>query len=244
MKKILLITAVAMMAIGVNAETVIQTDMKDWKNVEDGAPPVAQTNSGTYNLTVGQATLGGATWMRTDANRPQYDEAYAADTIGLRWVRFGGNPTITDGLPNQFVEFKNTDVPFENGGTITALVTSNSGGRTLDVWSVELKSVVAQIAIPTAPKILYSVPVQLPTTLNGIHTLRFVRSDSGPFLWGLLITTGTTNVKNINNDAKIVLSKTYFDVLGKEVPADSKGLIFVKTLYKDGTSDVQKFYKK
>jgi len=52
-----------------------------------------------------------------------------------------------------------------------------------------------------------------------------------------------SSVSTPNTD-KPVASVRYFDVLGKEVPADSKGLIFVKTLYKDGTSDVQKFYKK
>ncbi|MDR0810956.1 MAG: hypothetical protein LBN23_01575 [Paludibacter sp.] len=62
-------------------------------------------------------------------------------------------------------------------------------------------------------------------------------------LRGINYTTGTTAVSTPAT-LKEVQSVNYFSILGKEVPATTKGLVFVKTLYKDGTTDVQKFYKK
>lgn len=43
---------------------------------------------------------------------------------------------------------------------------------------------------------------------------------------------------------KEVSSVLYFDVVGKKVSAEAKGLVIVKTTYADGTTDAQKLYKK
>ena len=175
---------------------VIKTDLKDWKNVEDGAPPAIQANSGTFNLTAGQITLAGPTWMRN----PGSNEADLGQGAGvglpedLKYIRFGADMVVTGGIPSeQYIEVKNADVPFVNGGTITVLASANGTNRVLDVYSVELAEKVASINIGAGYS-LNEVAVDLPATLNGVHTLRMGRTSSGPFLWDLLITTNSSNV--------------------------------------------------
>ena len=58
------------------------------------------------------------------------------------------------------------------------------------------------------------------------------------------VTTGAPNSVPNTNNVKEILSTRTFDVLGKEVPAETKGLVFVKTIYKDGTTGAQKIYRK
>jgi hypothetical protein len=58
------------------------------------------------------------------------------------------------------------------------------------------------------------------------------------------VTTGAPASVPSTNNVKEILSTRTFDVLGKEVPAETKGLVFVKTLYKDGTTSAQKIYRK
>ncbi|MCL2028575.1 MAG: lamin tail domain-containing protein, partial [Bacteroidales bacterium] len=163
---------------------VILTDLKDL----DPAPAV-QATSGTFDLTVGKLTLNGPSWMRTSDNFPQIEAAFAADTVGKKWIRFGGNPNDMHTLASsQYVDFTNPDVPFVNGGTITALVSSNSENRLLYVYDVAAGEKIDSIVIGT-PRQINEVSINLPETFNGVKTLRFARNDGGPFLWGMHITT-------------------------------------------------------
>ena len=52
------------------------------------------------------------------------------------------------------------------------------------------------------------------------------------------------NGVNVPNDTKEISSKLYFDILGKQVTATTKGLIIEKITYVDGSQTANKFYVK
>lgn len=55
-----------------------------------------------------------------------------------------------------------------------------------------------------------------------------------------LVNAPTTSINPIDNNEKTVVATKYFDVTGREVSNDFKGLVIVKRIYTDGTFDIEK----
>ena len=82
-------------------------------------------------------------------------------------------------------------------------------------------------------------------TLN--NTIQINNSDPAPtersrFHW--VIEKIGPNSVNVPNDTKEISNKLYFDILGKQVPASTKGLIIEKVTYVDGSQVARKIYVK
>ena len=79
-------------------------------------------------------------------------------------------------------------------------------------------------------------------TLNNTIQINNNYADRSRFHW--VIEKIDPNGVNVLNDTKEISSKLYFDILGKQVPASTKGLIIEKVTYVDGSQAARKIYVK
>ena len=56
--------------------------------------------------------------------------------------------------------------------------------------------------------------------------------------------TFTTGIDNPNTDSKVIVNKMYFDMLGRQMPETTKGLLIEKVIYEDGSHSARKMFVK
>jgi hypothetical protein len=62
--------------------------------------------------------------------------------------------------------------------------------------------------------------------------------------FSVTLNDNASGIHSITNAGKAIISTEYFDIMGKKVPNNFKGLVLVKTTYDDGTSYVEKSFHK
>lgn len=77
----------------------------------------------------------------------------------------------------------------------------------------------------------------------GTGTLYFYSSSGGLNFYAIIVAQSTPSGVSVVDDTKVVESVNYFNVLGKKVLPDTKGLVVVKTAYTDGTHSVVKAFR-
>ena len=137
-------------------------------------------------------------------------------------------------------------IPCKVGSTVLVEAIQGNGTATNRGFSVVGGTV---DAAQTSPEVNASGVV---TTANTLCTFAYTATaafvelttiEGGMNVRKITVIDDPNSVPNTNN-VKEILSTRTFDVLGKEVTAETKGLVFVKTTYKDGTTSAQKIYRK
>ncbi|MDR0810957.1 MAG: hypothetical protein LBN23_01580 [Paludibacter sp.] len=220
MKKILLISLAFVAVMCVNAQVIFQ---ETFNNVTVGTAGVL--TSGLTDQT-GYVVGGGGSAMTCDE----------AGTMTLLGGRFetkhmdlsGSNLVLSityKVVPVSGQDSKRFQIDIDKNGT------SGMGG-------------ILQESQPNSPTTFTTK--EFPITGGTADSYLHFRTESSHtiIIDEIKVTKGGSSSVTIPVEVKEIKSVNYFSILGKEVPATTKGLVFVKTLYKDGTTDVQKFYKK
>ena len=218
MKKLLLTTLALVAVLCVNAQTEKFYNFSDWDAADYSAVTVVD------GLIINASAAG---VISIDANNKSIDGYSFTKRIKLG----GGGEAISGGR----------NIAFEVTGAVQITVY----GMASSASATDRRLIISNGTDVLYSEIMLGDPIGKHeySYTGGAATLYLLSSSSGLNFYGIKIVQSPASVNN-PSDVKEVLSTRTFDVLGKEVPADTKGLVFVKTTYKDGTTGAQKIYRK
>jgi len=130
-----------------------------------------------------------------------------------------------------------SNVVYTYSGTVTSTNVS---------WTGTANSSTAPAGIivttdPVAQSITFS---GIPTT-EGIYGFNVSATDGAVVSksGGALIVSITTGTQITKNNPKIIVSKEFYDITGKQVNAQTRGLLIEKSIYSDGTNSFKKVFR-
>ena len=134
-------------------------------------------------------------------------------------------------------------------GTLTVYVWTGAVDRPYAVETAETvggASTSVLYAATESPLIAspYEGQAMVPATFAITSPQIVVLNPSGGIYFGAVKFSTDAAGVNAPSDVKEVSSVEYYSILGAQVSEDVKGLVIVKTLYKDGTTGAQKIYRK
>ena len=135
------------------------------------------------------------------------------------------------------------------GGTLTVYAWTGTANRPYKVETVEsvggnaTATLYEGIDPPLIPS-PYASEAMTPATFVIPSQQIVVLNPSGGIYFGAVKFSTSADGLDAPSNVKEISSVEYYSILGAQVSEDVKGLVIVKTLYKDGTTGAQKIYRK
>jgi hypothetical protein len=239
MKKLLLFTAVILMAFGANAQNRTWDFTGTWTINAETVDPNLSLDGNRFNY-VPATTLQECVFA---------SGVPIPDVAGLKFTQ-GGGSKLRLGFGSKLLYFNGGNIvvaiPCQIGDTVMVEAVQGNASATDRGFSVEGGTVnsdktstsISNGVITTAntPSVFAynstSTSLEMKTIAGGMNVSKIT-----------VIAKKPTAVSSVSV-AKKVASVHYFNILGKEVSDNTKGLVIVKTLYADGTSAVEKQFRK
>ena len=239
MKKLLLLTASALFisATSLNAQNYEWAFGTDTKNFPVAAGYAEETTVENLVITPGGETPGTIANMgQVDASKKSFDGVTYTNRFKFNGAGYAGakladtEPAVF--LPTQrYLSFK-----VEGNVTVEALAISGKTGEARAIFVTDGEKLIGSMVLSTENDISkYTV-----TYTGGAATLYLYCNQSNN-LYSLKVTsTGGSGIEDVVADKGEVVSVLYFDLTGKQVDAETSGILIKKEVYENGSVEISK----
>ena len=241
MKKLLLIIAATVFSMTVFGQTV-------WNVGNDAVnfPVNAGVASGNQVTKNGLTIVAGGTTItnmgQVEANPKTFTSpTTSTDYTFINRFKFNGagysGAANTDAVPTVMIPTQRYLTIQVSGNSILYFIgASGSGGSSRNLFVTDGTALVGKVNFPDTPLSEGTI------NYTGGATTLYVFCNAAINLYYITATNAVvTSTTSVNAD-KTIVSEKFYDVLGREIKSDSKGLVIKKLTYRDGTTESIKSY--
>ena len=238
MKKLLLLTVSAFFisATSLNAQNYEWAFGTDTKNFPVAAGYSEEITIEGLIITPGGETPGSIANMgQVDASKKTFEDVTYTNRFKFNGAGYAG-AKLTDVEPTVFMPTQRyLSFKVDGGVTIEALAISGKTGEARSIFVTDGEKLIGSMVLSTENDISkYTV-----TYTGGAATL-YLFCNQANNLYSLKVISGGSSIENAEADKGEVVSVLYYDLTGKQVDAETNGILIKKEVYENGSIEISK----